>query len=155
MTGGFSTTSGVFSLLLLALILISYWKIFVKMGEPGWKGIIPIYNIWVLIDRLRRPKSWFWILLLGSVLVCWLSNTVVSQTAAQQAAGTYMSGSLIWISLLMFLVAVVLLVYQIMLCHALSKAFGHGVGFTIGLILLPFIFLPILAFGKSRFRLGE
>jgi predicted CDP-diglyceride synthetase/phosphatidate cytidylyltransferase len=35
--------------------------------------------------------------------------------------------------------------------HKLSKSFGHGVGFTFGLIFLGFIFLPILAFGSSKY----
>jgi hypothetical protein len=52
-------------------------------------------------------------------------------------------------------VAIVVLVYSIKVIHALSKAFGHDAGFTVGLVLLPIIFLPILAFGDSRFRLEE
>jgi|ERR1035437_162226 hypothetical protein len=31
----------------------------------------------------------------------------------------------------------------------IAKVFGKGIGFTIGLVFLPFIFYPILAFGKS------
>ena len=32
-----------------------------------------------------------------------------------------------------------------------SKAFGHGIGYCIGLILLPWIFQLILGFGKSKY----
>lgn len=35
----------------------------------------------------------------------------------------------------------------------LAKKFNKGVGFTIGLILLPSIFLLILAFGKSKYKI--
>ena len=35
----------------------------------------------------------------------------------------------------------------------LAKAFGHGVGYALGLIFLPFIFLLILGFGKSTYQL--
>ncbi len=152
---GFMTAYWVVMGALVILLLVCWWKIFVKMGEPGWKGIIPIYNIWALIGRLGKPKSWFWILLLGGVAVCLLSSIVTAQTAAQTAAGTYMSGSLIGIGLLMFVLAIVLLVYEIKLYHALSKAFGHGAGFTVGLILLSIVFLPILAFGPDKFLPGE
>ncbi|HPJ45228.1 MAG TPA: DUF5684 domain-containing protein [Tenuifilaceae bacterium] len=31
-------------------------------------------------------------------------------------------------------------------------SFGKGVGFTIGLIFLGFIFLPILAFGDAKYN---
>ena len=37
----------------------------------------------------------------------------------------------------------------------LAKAFGQGVGFTIGLILLNPIFTLILAFGKAEYQLNK
>ncbi len=43
----------------------------------------------------------------------------------------------------------------IMLTHAISENFGHGIGFTLGLIFLSFIFYPILAFGDSQFVGGR
>ena len=33
----------------------------------------------------------------------------------------------------------------------LTKAFGKGVGFAVGLILLPFIFMPVLGFGDAQY----
>ncbi len=45
-------------------------------------------------------------------------------------------------------------VIYIMLLHFLSKKFGHGIGFTLGLIFFPFIFCPILAFGPSQYAEG-
>ena len=33
-----------------------------------------------------------------------------------------------------------------------SKVFGHGLGYTIGLIFLPNIFWLILGFGKSKYN---
>ena len=35
--------------------------------------------------------------------------------------------------------------------HKLSKAFGKGIGFTIGMVLLPGIFRIILGFGKAQY----
>jgi len=152
LSAGVPGALGVFYVLLLALMLVAWWKIFVKMGEPGWKAIIPFYNIWVLVARLGKPRSWFWILLVGSILIGLLAVWTQAETAAQQAAGTYMSGALIFGSLLLFVLAVVVFIYEIKIYHALSRGFGHGVGFTLGLILLSIIFVPILAFGSSRFR---
>ena len=34
---------------------------------------------------------------------------------------------------------------------ALAKSFGKGTGFGIGLVLLPFIFVPLLAFGDAEY----
>ena len=54
-----------------------------------------------------------------------------------------------WIFLL--LIPIVNIVFNIMILHALSKSFGEDTGFTVGLVLLPFIFLPVLAFGKFQY----
>jgi len=35
--------------------------------------------------------------------------------------------------------------------HGLSKSFGKGAGFTVGLVLLGFIFVPILGFGRAQY----
>ena len=33
-------------IIICALVLIAWWKIFEKAGEKGWKVLIPIYNIY-------------------------------------------------------------------------------------------------------------
>lgn len=39
----------------------SFWKVFTKAGQPGWAGLIPIYNFIVLMKIIGRP--WWWVLL--------------------------------------------------------------------------------------------
>jgi hypothetical protein len=39
-------------------IVAGLWKTFEKAGESGWKGLIPIYNIWVLMEIIGRPGWW-------------------------------------------------------------------------------------------------
>ena len=56
-----------------------------------------------------------------------------------------------WFIFLLF-VPFVGIVVSIWLTNLLSKSFGKGVGFTIGLILLPFIFYPILGYGSSTYK---
>ncbi len=48
--------------------------------------------------------------------------------------------------------ALFFLVVLIRMVHRISVRFGHGAGFTCGLILLSFVFWPILGFGSSRYR---
>ena len=55
-----------------------------------------------------------------------------------------------WLILLIF-VPIVNIIILIKIIHQLSKKFGYGVGFTLGLIFLGIIFYPILAFGKSKY----
>ena len=52
----------------------------------------------------------------------------------------------------LFLIPVVNFVILIIMLNDLSKSFGHGVGFTFGLIFLSLIFYYILAFGSSTYR---
>ena len=49
------------------------------------------------------------------------------------------------------LIPLVNFVVAILICVELAKVFGKGIGFAIGVILLPFIFFPILAFGSATY----
>lgn len=51
--------------------------------------------------------------------------------------------------------SIISLVINVMICIGLGKAFGRGTGFIIGLIFLPFIFMPILAFDDSRWNAND
>ena len=42
-------------------------------------------------------------------------------------------------------------VIMIIILLALAKAFGKGAGFAIGMLLLSFIFMPMLAFGDAKY----
>ncbi len=37
------------------------------------------------------------------------------------------------------------------LYYSLSRAFGHGFGYTVGIMFLPFIFVLLLGVGRSRY----
>ncbi len=56
-----------------------------------------------------------------------------------------------WWWILLMLIPIVNIVIAIMMYHQLSLSFGKEVGFTIGLILLSFIFIPILGFGDAQY----
>jgi hypothetical protein len=50
------------------------------------------------------------------------------------------------------LIPYVNIVFSIWASNRLAKSFGKSEGFTIGLILLPFIFYPILGLGDSEYK---
>jgi hypothetical protein len=54
-----------------------------------------------------------------------------------------------WYWIFLFCIPFVNIVFHIWGCNLLSKKFGKEEGFTVGLVLLPFIFLPILGFDNS------
>jgi len=53
--------------------------------------------------------------------------------------------------LLLFLIPVVNLIFLIITYIALATCFGKGAGFAIGMIFLPFVFFPMLAFGDAKY----
>ncbi|HEY4284013.1 MAG TPA: DUF5684 domain-containing protein [Chthoniobacterales bacterium] len=56
-----------------------------------------------------------------------------------------------WWLILMFIPFVNFIIF-IILAIDIAKAFGKGAGFGIGLLLLPFIFYPILGFGSATYQ---
>lgn len=102
----------IISFIIFIAVLAGMWKIFEKAGEPGWAGIIPIYNIIVLTKIVNKPIWWVVLLLIPVV------NVVVA----------------------------------VILLHRLAKSFGQGVPFTVGLILLSVVFIPLLGFGDFTFK---
>lgn len=58
-------------------------------------------------------------------------------------------GRPVWWLILILLVPCANIVCMIILCIDLAKSFGKDAAFGVGIILLGFIFLPILAFSKN------
>jgi hypothetical protein len=57
-----------------------------------------------------------------------------------------------WWWIILLIIPIVNIVVLIVVWRELARSFGHGVGFTVGLFFLPFIFLPILGFGSSTYE---
>jgi len=104
------------------IYLISYWKIFTKAGKPGWFAIIPIYSQIVLAEIAGQP--WWY----GLLVLCVFLSPI-----------PYVGR----------LLNVVGYVFPVIIKYYLAFAFGKNTNFAIGLVFLPFIFLPILAFSKD------
>jgi hypothetical protein len=49
-------------LVLLAIYVVAMWKLFTKMGQPGWVGIIPLLNAYGIYKLAGR--DWWWVILL-------------------------------------------------------------------------------------------
>lgn len=122
-------------LVFYALMVIAYWKIFKKFGEPGWKGIIPVYNTYIQF-KYTWKTIWFWIMI-AVYVVSGIMQSVGDDGTAINTVGNYIGalGSLIMIVAL----------------YKLSKSFGHGFGWTLGLIFINPVFLLMLGFGKSQY----
>lgn len=53
--------------------------------------------------------------------------------------------------LLLLLIPFVNIVIEILVVVGVAQKFGKGGGFAVGLLFLPFIFFPILAFGSAEY----
>ncbi len=58
---GFGATMFFFMLAIVAVMIVAYWRVFAKAGQPGWAAIVPVYNIIVLLQIVGRPL-WFIVL---------------------------------------------------------------------------------------------
>ena len=56
-----------------------------------------------------------------------------------------------WWWIILFMIPGVNIVFAIWATNLLSKSFGKSEGFTVGLILLGFIFYPILGLGDAEY----
>ncbi|MDE6403812.1 MAG: signal peptidase I [Muribaculaceae bacterium] len=49
----------------------------------------------------------------------------------------------------------IVIAFQLYVTYCVGRAFNKSTGFIIGMMLLPFIFIPILAFGNSTYAADE
>ncbi len=53
---------------------------------------------------------------------------------------------------ILLLVPIVSIIVYLTMCFDIAKAFNKSTGFGVGLVFLPFIFYPVLGFGKSKYN---
>ena len=128
---------GTFAATLTAVVIwyvlqaIARWKLFGKRGEAGGKGFIPLYSDYILC-RNCWDTVYFWVALALAVLAGILENT----------------GRMDWLVSLLSLAGGIL---TIGFLYKIARAFGRGIGFTLGLIFFNPIFLLILGFGQDEY----
>lgn len=134
---------GIVSLVYAIVMIASTWRIFKKAGTSGWKALIPFYSEYTLY-KIAWKKKYFFAMLLFTILFYTLLE---------------ISTELLNFGIVSLLAAVVIgnamQVTAIISRVKLAKAFGKSDGFAIALIILPIIFMPILAFGKAKYKRGK
>lgn len=128
------------ALLLGLLVIAATWRILKKSGNKGWKALIPVYADYMLI-KISWKKKYFWWLIVLAFLSGAMSG--VAPYLPEYAQILVIVDWILWIPIL---------VISIKAEVRLAKAFGKGGGFAVGMILLPWIFYPILGFGKAKYR---
>ena len=116
------------SLLFGILSIIGHWRVFSKAGEPAWGAIILFFNSY-LLHKITWGNGWVF---LAPLLLSFFGALTI---------GDWFGGFLSLLSL----------VFSCITSYKLSVAFGKGLGFAVGLILLPWLFICILAFSGARY----
>ncbi len=55
--------------LIYLIAVVGVWKVFTKAGKPGWLSIIPILNLFIIVDIAGKPLWWFLLFLIPGVNV--------------------------------------------------------------------------------------
>ena len=69
-------------LALTIVIFAGFWKTFEKAGEPGWAGLIPIYNLYVLV-RISG-NAWWWFILFFIPVINFIATLKISINIHEQ-----------------------------------------------------------------------
>ena len=115
------------ALAVLVFMIIASWILFKKCGKPGWAAIVPFYNTWVE----NEIAGCHWV-----VFVALIAKTAIGLFVTVKGLGST-------------LLSLVFIFAYVCMCYNLAKKFNKGVGFCVGLVLLPIVFVPILAFSKD------
>ena len=106
------------------------------------------------------PFASFLSLLLGvaGIVACWLLFKKAGKPGWASIVPFYNVYTIFEITwgngwrFLMLLIPIYNIVLGIQTCIRLAKAFGKSGGFAAGLVFLPYIFIPLLAFGKETYQ---
>ncbi len=93
--------------------------------------ILLIASMWKVFSKAGQP---------GWAAIIPIYNTIVLCQVAVRPIW--------WFLLLMICFPI----FWIIICIDIAKRFGKGGGFAVGLILLPFVFFPILGFGSAQYQ---
>lgn len=131
---GFIMSFGVVLLILLiaclVLTVIGKWKVLDKLGKRPWAALIPFFSDYEMACGVTAPQ---WL-----VIACPVVGIVGWVLMFMTDGGTLAS-----------LCNLATFVLVCMLCYYTSKRFNKGVGWTVGLVLLGFVFWPIIGLGSS------
>jgi hypothetical protein len=62
-SGGSAAIFLLAGLVLALLTLVGYWKVFTKIGLPGWMGIVPFVNVYQIFKARGQHEPVLWLVL--------------------------------------------------------------------------------------------
>lgn len=129
------------AIIIYILMVVGEWRILTKAGEKGWKALIPFYNLYVSHHIVGMAHFWFvteiiiWFLELGLDLIPGIPDTVIWALGIP--------------------IGIFTLISELVHINLLCNCFRKGVAYKLGMILVPYVFTLILAFGKAEYHHPE
>ena len=119
---GVSTTSGLTGA--IAAMGLFFWLLSMALG------VLMIVSLWKIFKKAGKP---------GWASIVPIYNVYIMCEIAEKE----------WWYILLLCVPFVNIYAMVVLYNGMAKRFGKGGGFVVGMILLPVVFFPMLAFGKD------
>ena len=135
---GDGSTISLLSLAIFIVAIIARYMLFIKMGEEGWKSLIPFYNRYVLFEKCWKGS--YFIISLAAIIPAVVLAAAAFAVFETRPEIAILLGCIAAVSIM------VTLVINLILAYKLSRAFGHGILFTIGFLCMTNIFTMILLF---------
>ncbi len=143
--------STIISVIVYIVSVVGMWMTFRKAGRMGWLSIIPIVNT-VVICMIGWQKIWPVVVeVIVSAFGAILLVLGLFMAFFNELATLFSSGAILAAFVFGAIMIVIAMIFYIIMTNRLSKSFGHGAGYTVGLILIPFIMYLILGFGESEY----
>ncbi|MHB1138315.1 MAG: DUF5684 domain-containing protein [Microthrixaceae bacterium] len=61
--GGVAVIVAIVYIALFVVYCVAYWKVFTKLGLPGWMGIVPFVNVYMIFKARGERSPVLWLIL--------------------------------------------------------------------------------------------
>ena len=123
------------------ILIVSEWKILEKAGEKGWKSLIPFYNLFISHHIVGMAHIWFIL-----EVIFWFVELILELIPAVPDMVELSCG---------LVIGLFTIISEVIHINRLCNCFKKPTSFKIGMIILPELFMPIIAFGNSVYTPPE
>ncbi len=122
----FGGIAGLIFLVLALVAVFGLWKLFTKAGKPGFYAIIPVLNLYTLVEITALPVTWFWYSMIAGIVAMFTGG----------------------------LFGLVNLYLTFIIFRQLMRVFGKSdsIANVIINLIFPYITLPILGMSDAQYR---
>ncbi len=131
-------------ILVYLFTVVCRWRVFRRMNIRPWLSLIPVVNSFMIFRRCW--KVWPFIFLAALTLIFGFVVQTTAYMDINLPIPTYVKSNMTVLAI------VCLMIITILMYKHLAFAFGHDIGYVMGLLFLNPVFLGLLAFSKNTFH---